>query len=123
MNVTVIDVYPGHSLVEYEDADGFLQRRSIPQELRHITTRGPASMPDEIVAMGLEHSNVDLVAALGDELPPIRVRDLEDKLRRAGLWTQQDYQEKSNAISGVWQRLRGVDVTTIMNAAFKRLGG
>lgn len=123
MNVTVIDVYPNHSLIEYEDENNYICRKILPQELRHVTTRGPASMPDEIVAMGLEYSNVDLVAALGDELPPIRVRDLEDKLRRAGLWTQQDYQEKSNAISGVWQRLRGVDVTTIMNAAFKRLGG
>lgn len=124
MNITVnvIDVYPDHSLIEFEDQYGFIQRRLIPQGLQQIVKRGPAILPDDVVALGLEYSNVDLIAVLGEELPPIRVRDLEDQLRRAGLWTQQDYKDKSNAISGVWQRIRGMDVTTIANAAFKRIG-
>ncbi|MHA2136334.1 MAG: hypothetical protein ACW99J_20945, partial [Candidatus Thorarchaeota archaeon] len=118
MQVKVIDVYPNESIVEYEDADKYIQRRVIPQGLYKIVSRGPATISDNIVNMGIEYSNVDLTQILGEMLPPIRVRDLEDKLRRAGLWTQQDYKENAGAVSGVWQRMRGMDVSTIINAAF-----
>jgi hypothetical protein len=122
MQITVIDVYPNESIVEYEDADGCIQRRVIPQGLYNIVSRGPADLPDNIVNMGIEYSNVDLTQVLGEMLPPIRVRVLEDQLRRAGLWTQQDYKENAGAVSGVWQRMRGMDVSTIINAAFAKLG-
>ena len=122
VEVHVIEILPGHSLVEYEDDAGYVQRRLIPQGLCRIVARGPATLSAEILSLGMEYSNVDLVQVLGEELPSIRVRDLEDHLRRAGLWTQQDYQEKTSIVNGVWQKLRGVDVTTIVNAALTRIG-
>lgn len=123
MQVNVIEVLPKYSLVEYDDIEGYIQRRLIPQGLYRISRRGPAFIPDEVLMMSMDYSNVDLVSVLGEELTPIRVRDLQDALRRAGLWTQKDYNEKSNVVSGVWQRLRGVDVTAILNAAFRSISG
>jgi len=117
MNITVVDVFPSYTVVEYNDHDGLVQRRMVPQGLHGLHKRGPASVPDEVVAMSMEYSTVDLVAVLGNEFPAIRVRDLQDQLRRAGLWTQKDYLEHPDAISGVWQRMRGADTTLILNAA------
>lgn len=123
MQVTVIDVYTNYTVVEYEDHDGYIQRRKIPQGLHNLYKRGPASVSDEIVAMSMEYSSVDLVAVLGEQFPAIRVRDLQDRLRRAGLWTQKDYLEHPDAVSGVWQRMRGADTTRILNAAHQLLTG
>lgn len=122
MQVTVVEVLPDHSIIEYEDADGYIQRRIIHQGLMRIIKKGPANLPDDVLSLGMEYSNVDLVQALGEELPPIRVQELQDRLRRAGLWTQKDYEANLSAVNGVWQRLRGVDATLISNAALRKLG-
>lgn len=121
MNVNVIEILPQYSVVEFTDELGFIQRRILPQGLHPLSTRGPATISEEVLWMGLEYSNVDLVSVLGEVLPAIRVRDLEDRLRRAGLWTQQDYQTHSDVVNGVWQKTRGVDVTRIVNAALSGL--
>lgn len=119
MNVVVVEVLPDKSVVEFTDDDGYIQRRVIPQGLFAISRKGPVAIPDEVVMLGLEYSNVDLVSTLGEELPHVRVRDLEDRLRRAGLWTRQDYVDKPGVVSGVWQGVRGADTTTILNAAMR----
>ena len=119
MNVTIIEILPDRSTIEYVDNDGYVQRRVIPQGLFTLTRKGPVNLPDEVIWLGMEYSNVDLTSVLGEELPAIRVRDLEDQLRRAGLWTQQDYQRKPGIVNGVWQRNRGVDTTIILNAAVR----
>src|SRR3990167_2883557 len=99
MNVTIIEILPDRSTIEYVDNDGYVQRRVIPQGLFTLTRKGPVNLPDEVIWLGMEYSNVDLTSVLGEELPAIRVRDLEDQLRRAGLWTQQDYQRKPGIVN------------------------
>lgn len=123
MDVQVIEVQASYAVVEYEDHLGLIQRRMVPQGLMGLFTRGPATVPDEFIGVSMDYSNVDLVATLGDVIPAIQVRDLQDKLRRAGLWTQKDYLERSEAVNGVWQRVRGVDATRILNAAHQHLAG
>lgn len=120
MQVQVIEVQTSYVVVEYEDRDGMLQRRTVPQGLVNLYRRGPASIADEIMTVSMDYATVDLVTALGDIIPAIQVRHLQDQLRRAGLWTRTDYQDNVQVVNGVWQRLRGVDVTRILNAAHHR---
>lgn len=122
MDITVIVVESKYTVVEFSDGHGHIQRRKIPHSLHPLYIRGPATLDDDIVYMGLEYSNVDLVSTLGSELPAILVSDLEDALRRAGLWTQQDYRSNPGIIAGVLQKLRKADVTSVLNAAHTKPG-
>lgn len=122
MQVQVIEVQTSFVVVEYEDREGLIQRRMVPQGLVSLYRRGPASIADEIVAVSMDYATVDLVATLGDVIPAIQVRNLQDQLRRAGMWTQKDYLERAEVVNGVWQRLRGTDVSRILNAAHQHLG-
>jgi hypothetical protein len=121
MQVKVIEVQTSYAVVEYEDHLGLIQRRMVPQGLMSLFTRGPATVPDEFIGASMDYSNVDLVATLGDVIPAIQVRGLQDQLRRAGLWTQKDYLDKADVVNGVWQRLRGVDTSRILTAAHQHL--
>ncbi len=121
---TVVEVRPKWVLVEYEKPmpDGtpgkiYLQRKLVPWELFPVAVKGPTRIRADVVARGIEYSNVDLVAVLGEELPAIKVRDLEDALRRDGLWVRDDYRRQTQIVAGTLQRLRGLDVGSIVNAA------
>jgi len=120
MKVTIISIFGTNVLVEFEDSSGMLQRKYISRELLPVDRRGPATVPDNLIQLGVDYSDVDLEYSLGNELPAIPTRVLVNALRQAGIWTRKDYQENANVISGVLQKLRGgIDATTVINAAFR----
>jgi hypothetical protein len=105
--------------VEYEE-DGYLERKLVPWRAFPVSVKGAARISAEVLAMGMDYSNVYLEDRLGDELPPIRVRDLQDALRRAGLWQREDYRDNPRIVAGIVQRLRGTDAARIINAALSK---
>lgn len=119
IDVEVVQITPGWVTVQYEDG-GYLERKMIPWEAFPCSEKGPARIRQETLAMGMDYSDVYLEDCLGKELPPIRVRDVQDALRRGGLWRREDYRNSSQIVAGVVQRLRGADTTRIVNAALSR---
>lgn len=118
MQVLIIDIQDYTVLVQYEDASKHLQRCFIHRELLPVHIKGqPAEVPEEFVAMGIPYSNVDLVSALDETSINIQVRELENQLRRAGLWTREDYQKNPKVVQSVLQRIINIDATTVLNAA------
>ncbi len=115
MQVKVIEIMPFWTTVEYE-VDGLLQRRQLPTALCGIKKKGPIDLPPNFVEMGTPYGAVDLVDALGETLPTIRVADLQDALRRKKLWTRQDYEKNSQVVRGVLKRFLGLDIASIMKA-------
>lgn len=115
--VSLVDISDKWVVLQYEDDEGFIQRKSIPRKVCNIVTREPATISDDVLNIGVEYSDVDLPLNLGDMLGVIRVRQLQDELRRAGIWRKEDYRTKPKVVFGVWQKLLGVDVTTILNAS------
>ncbi len=113
MQVKVISIEPFWTTVEYEE-DGLLQRKQLPTAFCGIKKRGPIDLPSNFVEMGTSYGGVDLVAVL--ELPTIRVADLQDALRRKGLWTRQDYEKSPQMVRGVLKRLLGFSIASIMKA-------
>lgn len=116
MRVKVIEIKPFWTTIEFEE-DGFLQRRQLPTALCDIKKRGPIDLPSRFIEMGTLYGEVDLVALLGEELPVIRVVELQDRLRRLGLWTRQDYEKNPQVVRSVLQRLLGASVASIVKAA------
>jgi hypothetical protein len=126
MIVTVIEVIDANfSLIEYE-LDGKLHRKLIPQAVLSVDVqRVPVNVPDYIPNYGIEYSDVDLEAALGEEKGNVRISDLEQALRRAGIWTQEDYRAKAKEVDRIVKSMRGqdyrLDTTTVLNAAMRPL--
>lgn len=118
IQVKVIDIYPYTVLVEYEDASQHLQRIYLHRELLPTNIKGqPALVHEDYLQLGIPAAVVDLTLTLGDTLSIIQVRDLQEQLRRAGLWTREDYQKHPKTVQNVLSRMIGVDTTTILNAA------
>lgn len=114
--VEVVSFLDDWILVEYEDEDG-LQRKFVPRALvEDIFKKGPALLSEDLLNYSMEYSNVDLVDALGEELPLISVRKLQDQFRRAGLWTRADYQNNLDKVAAIFRR-NMPSVSEIMNAA------
>lgn len=116
MDVNLIEFTDEWVAAQYEE-NGLLHRRWVPRSLVSTATKGPARIPRAVILAGLEFSDVDLVEALGPELPAIDTAVLQDRLRRDGLWTKDDYAKGSRIIAGIVQRMRGADVATVINAA------
>ncbi len=68
------------------------------------------------VQYGIEYSDVDLVESIGEELPAISVRVLEQELKQVGVWTRRDYLQNPEKVAGVLAKLRGLDVFAIRKA-------
>lgn len=114
----VIDIAEFTTLIEYEDASKHLQRCYIHRELLPVSIKHqPATVPEEFVAMAIPASNVDLTTSLGDTLPIIQVRDLQDQLRRAGLWTREDYLNNPKIVQSVLAKLLKLDTSLVIQAA------
>jgi hypothetical protein len=126
ISVKVIEHRPNWVLVEFEaPLEGgvpgklYLQRKLIPWAVCPAMKGRATRISPDVLSMGMEYSDVDLVASLGETLPVIRVCDIQDALRRVGLWTQADYKQHPQKIRGVLQRLLSVDVASIANAAHR----
>lgn len=118
IEVKIIDITQFTVLVEYEDASKRLQRVYLHRELVPTTIKGqPALVHNDYLKQAIPASTVELSLTLGDSLPTIQVRDLQDQLRRAGLWTREDYQKYPKVVHSVVSRIIGIDTTTVLNAA------
>lgn len=119
IDVTIVGITKNWTIVQYVDDQGYVQRRYIPKELLPVTVKGPATLSRRLLLLGMDYSNVDLTVALGEQLPSIAVRDLQDALRHEGLWTAQDYKSNPGAIEGVIKRMLGrLCVNVVVNAAY-----
>lgn len=116
MQVKILEFQNFTVLIEFEDIQG-LQRSYIPRDLIKTSVKGPINLDEGIIKKGIPYSDVDLESSLGVELPAISVRDLEQALRKAGLWTRSDYQSNPKVVENVVTRFRRLDVTTILNVA------
>jgi len=116
VEVNLIEFTNDWVAAEYE-MGGLIHRCWIPRSLVNTARKGAARIPEAVIHAGLEYSDVDLVEALGPELPAISTKHLQDRLRRAGLWTREDYTKGSKIITGIVQKLRGADVATVVDAA------
>ena len=116
MNAKIINYQEFTVLVEYEDSKG-LQRVYVPREMVKTSIKGPITLKNEVLKMGIPYSDVDLEHSLGTELPAILVRDLEQELRKSGLWTRKDYQKNPKVVESVVARMRRLDTTLILNSA------
>ena len=124
IEVKVIEILPKWWLAQWETTlpDGtegklYVQRKLIPWAAFPVSVKGPVRIPVKILDAGMEYSDVLLSENLGVELPTILPCDVEDAMRRAGLWTQKDYKDHPQVIAGVLQKLRGVDVARVIQAA------
>jgi hypothetical protein len=118
IQVKVIDIFEYTVLVEYEDASKHLQRCFLHRELLPTNIKGqPALVHEEYMKLGIPASTVDLTLSLGETLSIIQVRELQDQMRRAGLWVREDYARFPKTVQLVLSRMSSVDATTILNAA------
>lgn len=119
-DVDVIHVLPSKwVLVQYDDEHGHLQRKYIPWSVFPVSLKGSHRIGTQMLDMGMEASDVDLVSRLGESFAVVSTRDLQDTLRREGLWSREDYRRNPQTVASVLRRLHGMDVTTIINAAMR----
>lgn len=98
------------ALISWTDESGTVHRAAVPKK----EVKKGYILPD-ILKMAIPLNGVDLVEELETDTLTISVKDLQNNLRLAGLFTPQDYLERPEVISGVLQRLYGLDVATIQN--------
>ncbi len=98
------------ALISWTDQSGIVHRAAVPKkEVR----KGYIS--ENILEMAIPLDGVNLIEELETDKLTINVIDLQNNLRAAGLFTPQDYLESPEIISGVLQRLYGLDVAAIQN--------
>ena len=119
MKVNVVEVNEHWVVVQFIDTFSSLQRRMIPKALSPTTTKGPVTLSRNLVYSGMEYSNVDLEAELGEMYLDIPVSILQNKLRERGFWTAADYQKNPRDVQWVVRQLAGanISITDILNAA------
>jgi hypothetical protein len=118
-DIEIIHVLPGWVLVQYEDERQHLQRKYIPWSVFPVSRKGPNRIGPDVLDMGMEASDVDLVSRLGESFTVVSTRDLQDALRRAGLWMREDYRRNPQMVASVLRRYQSMDATTIVNAAMR----
>lgn len=117
MKVKIIDIFDSTILVEYEQKK-LVQRKLVSRELYPTSLKNVVeNIPDDIIKSGMEYSDVDLVEALGKIVNDIQITNLQDSLRRIGLWKREDYQKNYRLVNYVVRQFKGIDATTILNAA------
>ncbi len=106
-------------VIEYT-VQGEIHRRIFPRAIfpNAIFKAGDiVSINENKLHYGIEYSDVDLVDSLGKELPAIKIRVLEQELRKVGVWTRSDYLQNSELVAGVVAKMRSLDVFAIIKAA------
>jgi len=117
MIVNVIEFRTAWIVIQYDDQDGFIQRRWVPRCLITTTSKGEVNLPQQVISAGMEYSNVDLPGVLGQSL---RIQQLQDRLRREGLWMADDYRRGNKVVADHVQRLQGLNTTAVLNVAALR---
>lgn len=98
------------ALISWVDESGTVHRAAVPKK---EVKKGYVS--DDILEMAIPLDGINLVEELETETLTISILDLQNSLRSTGLFTPQDYLASPEIISGVLQKLYGLDVATIQN--------
>lgn len=120
MKCYVVNIEDYLVLVEYQDR-GNLERKYISREIyqapiKHVII----DLTKKQLNRGIEFSDVSLEDNLGDTYMGIRIREVEQAMRHAGLWKRTDYQTKPDIVSKVLNRTKykgKLDTNTIINSA------
>ena len=118
MNCYIVDIKEYVALVEYSDKTGthrkWVSRDIYQSPIKFVWT----DISKKELDAATDYSDVMLMDNLGENYFGISVRDLEQAMRKAGLWTRADYQKKPDAVAKVL-RLNHfkIDTTSVLNAA------
>ena len=134
MRVKILDTQPRWTLVEYNDSDGMIQRKLLPECMIGKCRNGSnIDVSQELLGYGVDVGSIDLTVVLGNQIPSLTidalllmlaqaglwrggigsdnalpemdVLRLQDALRRAGLWSWQDYMERPEDILSALEAL------------------
>lgn len=122
MEVKVVDILDSVVLVEYEDSEGYLQRKYISRDIIPVYMKNVTFEIDgRSLQSGIEYEDVDLVESLGETYLDHPVKDIQEAMKRYGLWTRSEYLKHPEKIVFVLRQFPGIDVQTIQSATFRRL--
>lgn len=118
MKCYVLDIKEYVALVEYEDKKG-IHRKWVSREIYASPLKFEwIELGKKILDASTSYSDVMLSDNLGNKYMGILVHDLEQAMRKAGLWTRADYQTKPQIVAKVLRLNRfNIDTTTVLNAA------
>lgn len=118
MKALVIGIKTHAILVQFE-YEGKLDRRYIGRAVYDTTVKNQwIELPEKVLLAGIPYTTVDW-DRLGQELNT-DISPLEQAMRKAGLWTSEDYRLHPETVKKVLQEspFRGrVDATTVLNLA------
>lgn len=118
MECYVLDIKEFVALVEYTDKKG-IHRKWVSREIYQSPLKHRwVDIAKKDLEASIDYSDVMLVDNLGEKYMGISVQDLEQAMRKAGLWTRTDYQNKPQIVAKVLKLNRfNIDTTTVLNAA------
>lgn len=121
INAKVVEISDLYLIIEYEN-NGFLEKRYLPRIVfPNLSHKGLLELTQFDLILTIPYTNVDLLHTLGDFHNSISIAELQDALRRAGLWLRDDYKSKPDVVAKVVRTMRGsdktLDATTVINAA------
>lgn len=117
MRARVIDILAHVVVLEYEDNENNLERRYVSREDIAVNRKNiEIEIDEKVLSIAIEFSDVDLVEYLGKEYLNHPVKELQQALRRVGLWTRTEYLKHPGKIAFVLKKFPGIDVQTIQNA-------
>lgn len=122
MEVKVIDILDSVVLVEYEDSENLLQRKYISREVLPTFIKNVTLEFDgRSLQSGIEYSDVDLVEFFGESYLDHPVKDIQEAMKKYGLWTRAEYLKYPERIAYVLKQFPGIDVQTVQNATYRRV--
>lgn len=115
MVVKVLDILDHVLLVEY--ADEILHRKYISRDVLPIVMKNiQFEVDDKILLSSMEYGDVDLVEHFGEDYLGYPIAELQEAMKRNGLWTRAEYLKHPEKITYVLRQYPGIDVQTIQNA-------
>lgn len=117
MLVKVVDVLDSVILVEYEDGDNILQRKFVSRDILPVFNKNISlEMDGRSLQSSIEYGDVDLVETLGEDYLGHPVKDIQEAMKKYGLWTRAEYLKYPNKVAYVLRQFPGIDVQTIQKA-------
>jgi hypothetical protein len=89
VEVKILDAKPRWTLIEYDDIDGMIQRKLLPECMTMRSEHkigGTAEISQELLSFGVDTGSIDLTVVLGNQVPSMAIDALLFMLAQAGLW-------------------------------------
>jgi hypothetical protein len=117
MIAKVIDILDHVVIVEYLDSEERLQRRYVNREVLPLEVKNiEIEIDGRHLSHAIDYSDVDLVEYFGEFYLNHPVNDLQEALKKQGLWTRSEYLKYPHKIAYVLRSFPGIDVQTIQNS-------